>query len=102
MDRETIIKLAREVYGEHTKWEGTTLERLERLINLAAEHEREKQGEAFQRILTAIQKETRDDEREACAKVCDAKVQSFTAISEHRPALAVGICAAAIRARGTP
>jgi hypothetical protein len=39
MDRETIIKLAREVYGENAKWEGAALERLERLINLATEHE---------------------------------------------------------------
>ena len=39
-------------------------------------------------------------EREACAKVCDFEVASLTAIDEPRPALAVGICAAVIRARG--
>ena len=39
-------------------------------------------------------------EREACAKVCDFEVSRLTAIEEPRPALAVGICAAAIRARG--
>ena len=38
-------------------------------------------------------------EREACAKVCDFEVARLTAIDELRPALAVGICAAAIRAR---
>ena len=39
-------------------------------------------------------------EREACAKVCDFEVARLTAIDEPRPALAVGICAASIRARG--
>ena len=38
-------------------------------------------------------------EREACAKVCDFEVARLTAIDEPRPALAVGICAAVIRAR---
>ena len=38
-------------------------------------------------------------EREACAKVCDFEVARLTAIDEPRAALAVGICAAAIRAR---
>ena len=42
----------------------------------------------------------RADEREACAKVCDFEVARLTAIDEPRPALAVGICAASIRARG--
>lgn len=39
-------------------------------------------------------------EREACAKMCDFEVARLTAIDEQRPALAAGICAAAIRARG--
>lgn len=38
-------------------------------------------------------------EREECAKVCDFEVARLTAIDEPRPALAVGICATAIRAR---
>jgi hypothetical protein len=42
------IKLAREVYGAHTEWSGAPLERL-------------KQFEAL----------VREDEREACAKVCE-------------------------------
>ena len=37
---------------------------------------------------------------EACAKVCDFEVSRLSAIDEPRPALAVGICAAAIRAGG--
>jgi hypothetical protein len=41
MDRETIIKLAREVYGKNPKWEGAALERLERFAKLVAEHERQ-------------------------------------------------------------
>ena len=41
-----------------------------------------------------------DAAHEACAKVCDFEVARLTAIDEPRPALAVGICAAAIRARG--
>ena len=39
-------------------------------------------------------------EREACARVCDFEITRLTAIDEQRPALAVGICAAAIRERG--
>jgi len=38
-------------------------------------------------------------EREECARVCDFEVVRLTAIVEPRPALAAGICAAAIRAR---
>ena len=37
------------------------------------------------------------EEREACAKVCDLEVAK---LGQSREALAIGICAAAIRARG--
>ena len=36
-------------------------------------------------------------EREACAKVCESEAAK---LSQSRDALAIGICAAAIRARG--
>jgi hypothetical protein len=38
-------------------------------------------------------------EREACAKVCDSSVEKLTQW-HPREAMAVGVCAAAIRARG--
>jgi hypothetical protein len=102
MDRETIIKLAREAAAKqgHTP-EGDpqkeTVEFLGNFAKLVAEH-RQKWWE--EQVKVEIH-EAVLEEREACAKVCDAEVQSFTAIGEHRPALAVGICAATIRARGT-
>ena len=37
------------------------------------------------------------EEREACAKVCESEAAK---LSQSRDALAIGICAAAIRARG--
>ena len=38
-------------------------------------------------------------EREACAKVCESEAAK---LGQSRDALAIGICAAAIRARGEP
>jgi hypothetical protein len=78
------IDMAREVYGAHTEWNDSQLERLESLFALV-----------------------RADEREACAKVCDdferAKWESVKNITENGGRLAFAgpmHCAAAIRARG--
>lgn len=49
--------------------------------------------------ICAVVREAERREREACAGVCDFEVARLTAIDEPRPALAVGICAATIRAR---
>jgi hypothetical protein len=67
---KTTIDMAREVYGAHTEWSGAPLDRLEQLVALA-----------------------RADEREACAKVCDAW-QEWGADG--------ALLAAAIRARSCP
>ena len=56
-------------------------------------------GFAPSRALREMLDKAMEQEREACAKVCDFEVGRLTAIDEPRPALAVGICAATIRAR---
>ena len=56
-------------------------------------------GFAPSRALREMLDKAMEQERESCAKVCDFEVARLHAIDEPRPALAVGICAAAIRAR---
>jgi hypothetical protein len=82
MTREEIIRLAEKVYGE-VSWNEAAIAHLETVVNLAVAAE-----------------------REACAKVCDAKAKrNFNWGSEHADKYhaqadwAEGI-AAAIRARG--
>jgi hypothetical protein len=74
---KTTIDMAREVYGAHTEWAGAPLERLEQLVALV-----------------------RADEREACAKVCDDKHDTWRWDDEADSASGPRDCAAAIRARG--
>ena len=74
---KTTIDIAREVYGAHTEWTGAPLERLEQLVALV-----------------------RADEREACAKVCDDKHDTWRWDDESDSASGPRDCAAAIRARG--
>jgi hypothetical protein len=74
--RDTI-DMARKVYGAHTEWTESQLERL-------------KQFEAL----------VRADEREACAKVCDDKHDTWRWDDEPDSASGPRDCAAAIRARG--
>lgn len=85
MDRETIIKLAREVYGENAKWEGETMARLERLVNLVAEHVTKSAPDYKMGYADGVAVE-----REQCAKVAE-QIGQYQ--NQH------GI-AAAIRARG--
>jgi hypothetical protein len=74
--RDTI-DMAREVYGAHTEWTGAPLDRLEQLVALV-----------------------RADEREACAKVCEAvHVGAYDTPEFWREGVAY-TCAAAIRNRG--
>jgi hypothetical protein len=78
---KTVIEMAHEVYGEHTFWTGPQLERLKQFAELV-----------------------RADEREACAKVCDAVAQQMDDEGEG-PTGNIGWvsgCADAIRARTTP
>ena len=82
MSREDIIRMAREAGFEQNSLGMTyTSGSLPKLL------------ERFAAVVASA-------EREACAKVCDFEVARLTAIDEPRPALTVGICAAAIRARG--
>ncbi len=48
-------------------------------------------------FVARIRADARAEALEESAKKCDFEVSRLTAISEPRPALAVGICAAAIR-----
>ena len=79
MTRDDIIRMAREAgWTEYSLLHAVELQRLETFAALGAAHE-----------------------REACAKVCEwesARLEQW----HPREALAVGICAAAIRARGEP
>lgn len=44
----------------------------------------------------------RTAEKQECKRVCELEINRLSAIGEHRAALAVGICAATIDARGKP
>ena len=79
MTREDIICMAREAYGDW--YPNAVPTELERFAALAAEWGAKQ-------------------EREACAKVCDAEVVRLDMTGESRAAIVAGICAAAIRKRG--
>ena len=115
MDREDIIKLAREagfeVYGTDV-WitDGWWLEELERFAALVAAVEREKlaawmiergyatgHGDSTEDLLKELEWQIAEREREACAAVCDEKEEVFRKYyTKGLPML----CAEAIRARG--
>jgi hypothetical protein len=83
---KTTIDMAREVYGAHTEWNDSQLERLEQLVALVRADERERAMRENAYVLA---------EREACAKVCFG--------FEGADPLGVSLdCAAAIRARSKP
>jgi hypothetical protein len=59
--------------------------------------------EAALRVARAIWAAAQADEREECAKVCDARVFALDGgANEYRREATASQCAAAIRARGTP
>jgi hypothetical protein len=67
--RDTI-DMAREVYGAHTEWTESQLDRLEQVVALARADERE-QGQRWYDAVTAQHKQLILAEREACAKVAE-------------------------------
>jgi hypothetical protein len=97
---KTTIDMAREVkataYTNRHYPDRTTYtfgpEQLQRFEALVRADERNKQGEAFQQILSSVKACAIADEREACAKVCEELAEKEWADNER--------CAAAIRARG--
>ena len=95
MSREDIERMAREA-GVLSGYESELFQRFAHLVYESVF--RDANIAASRTILDAAVLE----EREACAKVCDFEVARLTAIDEPRPALAVGICAAAIRERSNP
>lgn len=102
---KTVIEMARETGARPQQNKNCDVEylmsaeSLERFAALVRADEREKQEEAFQQILTATRKETCADEREACAKVCDDKHDTWRWDDEADSASGPRDCAAAIRAR---
>jgi hypothetical protein len=110
MDREDIIKLARETGLVRTgdKWVEPARWGVTELVNFAAlvaAAEREKvarwqigsgyttgHGDTIEDLLVELEWQVRESEREACAKVCDGM--------DHNGVMIAADCAAAIRARG--
>ena len=105
MDRDDIIRMAREAGGEPA-WDGGvewTWEEVERFANLVAAAERERikwdtihscHPECDKPVCVAMRKAVLE-EREACAKVCES-------LNEDWDHLYVESCAFAIRERGAP
>jgi hypothetical protein len=102
MNRDDIIRMAREACGEPA-WDGGvewTWEEVERFANLVAAAERERIkwdsihtcNPHCDRPACVAVRRAREDEREMCAKVCEAEGERVDASWVS--------CAAAIRARG--
>ena len=120
MDREEIIRMAREagLYSgsPRTPSTGSMIEkRLERFAALVAAAEREKvaawmiqrgyatgHGDSIEKLLEELEWQIVEREREACAKVCDEKVDAEYATGkvDHNEMAWTQACAIAIRARG--
>jgi hypothetical protein len=120
MTKEDIIGMAREA-GD---WNGQTAEfndiGLERFAALVAAHEREKvaqwmversyatgHGDTIEDLLTEIDWQSAEREREGCVKVCLEQIEAYTSsqyttdpLGGYRERFGAGGCAAAIRARG--
>ena len=117
MTRDDIIRMAREVDLHERVKDGVgyvvripNLEKLERFAALVAAAEREKvaawmhfndyttgHGDTTEDLLKELEWQVAEREREGCAKVCESEAAK---LGQSRDALAIGICAAAIRARG--
>ncbi len=120
MTRDDIIRLAREagfvrVVATNADGSLTTtvapIKELERFATLVAAAEREKvakwmiskgystgHGDTTEDLLKELEWQIREQEREACAKVCDVQIASgaLTELEKYR----AGFIADAIRARG--
>ena len=105
MDREEIIRMAREAGFNPVSYMGANLESFERFAALVAAAERNKlaawmmrqgyatgHGDTIEDLLVELEWQVRESEREACAKVCEDR--------ERANLYGVKECAAAIRARG--
>ena len=103
MNREDIIRMAREAGLDPDLWNYT--DAFERFAALVAAAEREKvarwhigsgyttgHGDTIEDLLVELEWQVRESEREACAKVCEDR--------ERANLYGVKECAAAIRARG--
>jgi hypothetical protein len=106
MNREEIIRMAREAGLDPDLWNYT--DAFERFAALVAAAEREKvaawmmargyatgHGDTIEDLLVELEWQVRESEREACAKVCEDIDTEY----EGQDVLATW-CAAAIRARG--
>ena len=106
MDREDIIRMAREAGLDPDLWNYT--DAFERFAALVAAAEREKvaawmmargyatgHGDTIEDLLVELEWQVRESEREACAKVCEDIDTEY----EGKDVLATW-CATAIRARG--
>ena len=113
MKKEDIIKLARDACDEDKvdAWQNgfwtLTQEELERFATLVAAAAVEQERKEFAIHAVDIARKAIEEEREACAKVCDdferAKWESVKDIASNGGRLAFAgpmHCASAIRARG--
>jgi hypothetical protein len=100
--RDTI-DMARAVYGEHTEWTESQLERLKQFEALVRADEQEKYkwdihscGPTCKRYACVAMREAVEAEREACAKVCDELDAEYEAVCQMTSVM----CGQAIRNRG--
>ena len=92
MDREDIIKMVLEAHGPITdKWWDMDVAALKRFAELVKQHVQIEQMPKFEALAELV----REDEREACAKLCEQLGASTNGIYERNVE-----CATAIRARG--
>jgi F0F1-type ATP synthase alpha subunit len=114
MNREDIIRMAREQGLPETETEGVFRVNTDDLGRMLAA-EREKvaawmmrqgyatgHGDTVEDLLQELDWQVREQEREACAKVCDEKVNAEYATGkvDHHEMAWTQACAIAIRARG--
>lgn len=91
MTKDEIIKLAREAGGiSYTHRSDTN------------EHSFAFGPQGIEAFALACYEAGRTAEKQECNRVCELEITRLSAIGEHRAALAVGICAAKIDARGKP
>jgi hypothetical protein len=84
--RDTI-DMAREAgidawWDSGSDWRETFNEHLKAFEALVRADERNKQGEAFQQILSSVKAYAIADEREACARVCESEAEMFKSCAE--------------------
>jgi thiaminase len=91
MDRESLIRLAREADMVVHDQDQPYMEMLERFAQLVKQHVQIAQMPKFEALAELV----RNDEREACAKVCEQLGASTNGIYERNVE-----CATAIRVRG--